>query len=785
MSHAFIKLRRGTAAEWSASQPQPDGEILKLGEPGYEKDTRRLKIGDGVTGWNNLPYFADGIVDFSEELQDIIGNEFLIAGSGIGIIYNDLNNSLTIGLDNPTIELSDITDLSSNGRNFLLNPLSSNLSTLINDETGSGLLVFNTDPAFSGIPTVPTAPSGTNSTQIANTSFVRTEISNLVDSAPILLDTLNELAAALGDDANFATNITNSLASKANLSGAIFTGSVSIPSGTGNFNSLSVNSINVSVSGHNHVYTDITNFASGVDSVLNTTLVEGNYIDLNYDSLSSTLSISALPPVTGIAAGSNITVVNTSGLYTISTDDISSESASLVTTVFNKTGSPISKFNVVYISGGQGDMPTVSLASASGEITSSKTYGITAESISDMSTGKVVVFGALTGLDTDQFNPTAPTGDVNGTTLWLSPTTPGGVTTTKPSAPNHMVAVGTIVRTHQNQGVVEVRVQNGFELQELHNVAISGVTNGQFLQYNSGSGLWLASSSGNFSTLQLNGTGVSVSGHTHTSSSITDFNSSVSGLLPVTNISAGSGIAVSPSSGNYTITVDIIDCGELIAAVSGDPYWSSVDLLLPLNGANNSTTVTDVSNTPRTFNTNINIFHSTSIKKYGSASLSLPGSTSIATTSITNSTAIGTGDFTLELWAYRTNSQTDRGIIHIGPANDSYDGVAIGVNASAGTWGIYANNGERTGTIGATQNTWAHLAVTRTGGTTRLWVNGVQSLSVADATNYTDRTINIGLWYGGGYSFAGYIDDVRLTVGVARYTSAFTPPTEAHPTTGV
>ena len=43
--HTIIKLRRGTAAEWAASEPQPGGEILKLGEPGYEKDTKKLKIG--------------------------------------------------------------------------------------------------------------------------------------------------------------------------------------------------------------------------------------------------------------------------------------------------------------------------------------------------------------------------------------------------------------------------------------------------------------------------------------------------------------------------------------------------------------------------------------------------------------------------------------------------------------------------------------------------------------------------------------------------------------------
>jgi len=63
-------------------------------------------------------------------------------------------------------------------------------------------------------------------------------------------------------------------------------------------------------------------------------------------------------------------------------------------------------------------------------------------------------------------------------------------------------------------------------------VAISGVTNGQFLQYNSGSQLWVPSSSGNFTSLLINGSGISVTGHTHTTSDITNFNSSVSGLIP-------------------------------------------------------------------------------------------------------------------------------------------------------------------------------------------------------------------------------------------------------------
>ncbi|MEK0069122.1 tail fiber protein [Escherichia albertii] len=69
-------------------------------------------------------------------------------------------------------------------------------------------------PALTGTPTTPTAPKGTNNTQIANTAFVMAAIAALVDSSPDALNTLNELAAALGNDPNFATTMTNMLAGK-------------------------------------------------------------------------------------------------------------------------------------------------------------------------------------------------------------------------------------------------------------------------------------------------------------------------------------------------------------------------------------------------------------------------------------------------------------------------------------------------------------------------------------------------------------------------------------------
>lgn len=186
----------------------------------------------------------------------------------------------------------------------------------------------------------------------------------------------------------------------------------------------------------------------------------------------------------------------------------------------NTTGSSLTKGQAVYINGALGSNPTLSLAIASGESTSSKTLGLLKQNLAINEFGYVVSEGILDGIDTD-----AATAD--GDPMWLSPTVSGGIiygSANKPLAPNHLVFLGYVLRKQQNNGRVYVKVQNGYELEELHNVATTGVTNGQFLQYNSSSGLWTPTSSGNFSTLQVNGTGVSLSGHTHVSSNITNFN---------------------------------------------------------------------------------------------------------------------------------------------------------------------------------------------------------------------------------------------------------------------
>ena len=110
--------------------------------------------------------------------------------------------------------------------------IDTNVTNIGTNVTNIALKANIASPTFTGTPAGPTAAAATNTTQLATTAFVRTEVSNLVDSAPAALDTLNELAAAIGDDATFSTTITNSLAAKAPLASPTFTGTVSAPTVT-------------------------------------------------------------------------------------------------------------------------------------------------------------------------------------------------------------------------------------------------------------------------------------------------------------------------------------------------------------------------------------------------------------------------------------------------------------------------------------------------------------------------------------------------------------------------
>jgi hypothetical protein len=150
--------------------------------------------------------------------------------------------------------------------------------------------------------------------------------------------------------------------------------------------------------------------------------------------------------------------------------------------VRNVTGTTITKGQVVYINGAVGQVATIALAKADAEITSSKTIGVVSTDIANNANGYAIRHGRLQNFNTSAF--------VDGDALWLSGTVAGALTVTKPTAPIHIVFMGIVSYAHITQGSLAVSVQNGFEINELHNVLITSVADKNALQYDTASTLW-------------------------------------------------------------------------------------------------------------------------------------------------------------------------------------------------------------------------------------------------------------------------------------------------------
>jgi len=158
------------------------------------------------------------------------------------------------------------------------------------------------------------------------------------------------------------------------------------------------------------------------------------------------------------------------------------QALTLIREVYNSTGSTLTKGTIVYINGGQGNLPTITKALAVGDTTSAQTFGIVQSDITNQNNGYVVVAGGLNSLDTQAY--------AAGTALYLSPTIAGAYTSTKPYALEHIVYIGVVVRSHPTMGVIEVKIQNGYELDELHNVAAQSPSNNDGIFYNTTTSLW-------------------------------------------------------------------------------------------------------------------------------------------------------------------------------------------------------------------------------------------------------------------------------------------------------
>ena len=273
-----IQFRRGTAAEWSTSNP-----ILAAGELGYEIDTASFKLGDGTLSWDSLAYGA------------------------VSEAYVDSALAAVVGLAPETLDtLNELASAIGNDPNFVVT-IENRVSAHEDDTTGVHGIVDVAE-----LETQTGAQSKSDAALLSATSYTDTSISNLVDSSPGTLNTLNELAAALGDDANFSTTLTTSLSTKL----AYIVG-ISSDLETAN-----------AITEANTVYvesdTDVVRFGNGVTSYNLVSPVSRTYIDNRIDTHDALqVDVHGISDTTLLAYQTDITTVaNSIDGHTIATTNV-------------------------------------------------------------------------------------------------------------------------------------------------------------------------------------------------------------------------------------------------------------------------------------------------------------------------------------------------------------------------------------------------------------------------------------------------------------------------------
>ena len=236
-------------------------------------------------------------------------------------------------------------------------------------------------------------------------------------------------------------------------------------------------------------------------------------------------------------------------------------------------------------------------------------------------------------------------------------------------------------------------------------------------------------------------------------------------------------------------------------AVGGDPSFANVALLLHCEGADASTTFTDSSGTPKTMTARENAQIDTSQFKFGLASGLFDGSGDAVTAADSSGWDFGSGSFTVECFV-RFNALPASGNAQVLLSQWSNTTAQaawfLGLVNNAGNYQLnfaYTTNGttqvNNSRNVTVTTGTWYHVAVARSGNTMRYFLDGVQAGADIDVTGVTIFNSTSLLAVGAqvnnpatptfNFSVNGHLDEVRITKGVARYTSDFTPPSAAFP----
>ena len=209
------------------------------------------------------------------------------------------------------------------------------------------------------------------------------------------------------------------------------------------------------------------------------------------------------------------------------------------TYVKNTSGSAMTKGQAVYVNGATGTNVTIQLATATSEVGSSKTLGLLAQDLANNAFGYVIESGFLGTIDTSAATA--------GASVWLGDTPGSRVYNAPPAEPSHSVFLGIVARSNLNNGEILVQVQNGYELNELHDVSAASPSDGDIIQYKTSSSLWTKASIAN--------AGIASSVHTHPYQPAGTYVTAVNGTAPITASTDTAGIVTVGLSASYASSV--------------------------------------------------------------------------------------------------------------------------------------------------------------------------------------------------------------------------------------
>jgi len=211
-----------------------------------------------------------------------------------------------------------------------------------------------------------------------------------------------------------------------------------------------------------------------------------------------------------------------------------------------------------------------------------------------------------------------------------------------------------------------------------------------------------------------------------------------------------------------------------------DLFRSQVSLLLHGGGANGSITIVDSSPSPKTVTAVGNAQISTTDPKFGTGSIFLGGTGDWLTTPANAGFAFGTADFTVEGWLKPAVVTAADRVIFDSRATSADTGIAFFIDPNGRLNSFQGTLRANSGLLLLTSNVWQHFAYVRAAGVLYVYIGGSLGGSVSFTTNLTSPgTVRIGVRQDDTLPYSGYIDDLRITKDVARYTANFTPPTAA------